>query len=478
MKKLAKSALSVILVLTMVFTLASVAFAENSKCTCGEEPVIYVAALGSAALYKDAGTENETKVFRPETDAYVKMVGSLLLPIVKLVVDKDYDSFGDSLVKSVDSVFGSLANNEDGTSTDDITTKETLPTDPTHGLDHSYYFGYDFRADPMDVADDLEKYVEHVKVLTGHDMVRFRASSMGGVMAMAYFAKYGHEDIKSVIFQNCPIKGTAVAGALFCGEVEIDSTALYRYALTAVTTMVPGIGGDILTLLVKTLGFAGVFESLTDFAMGLVTPLVDKVYEDALIPIFKSNCGIWSFVPDEYYEDAKKFMLGENPNEVLVKRIDEYHYGVQSKASEILNGLINDGVPVMIVSATNVQRTPLVSAWRNDSDGTVDTMYSSVGAIVADHAEAFADDYTQKNTACTHNHISPDNRIDASTCALPEQTWFVKDMMHCTTHAGHHELYRWFFENDDSVLTVHSNSAFPQFLQNDIENEKLIPETK
>ncbi len=478
MKKIAKISVSLLLVLTMVFSLAAPTFAAEEKCNCGEEPVIYVAALGSATLYKDAGTENEQVIFRPETEAYLKMVGSLLLPIVKLVVDGDYDSFGDSLCNSVIGVFGSLANAENGSSTPDVTTKEELPTDPTHGLDYSYYFGYDFRADPLTVADDLEVYVEHVKKLTGHDKVRFKASSMGGVMAMAYFSKYGHEDIKSVIFQNCPIKGTAVAGALFCGEVEINPVALYRYASTAITTMVPGVGGDILQVLVKALNFFGVFEALTDFAGGLVDKLVDQVFEDALIPVFRANCGIWAFVPDEYYNDAKKFMLGDKPNAELVARIDAYHYGVQGKADEILNGLIADGVPVMIVSGTNVQRTPLVTAWKNDSDGTVDTKYSSVGATVADHAETFATDYKQKETECAHNHISPDNRIDASTCALPEQTWFVKDMMHCTTHEGHWALYRWFQENDDSIQSIHSNPDYPQFLQNDIENNKLVPETK
>lgn len=476
MKKLARISVSVVLVLTMMFSLAAPSFAAEGRCNCGEDPIIYVAALGSATLYKDAGTDSEKVVFRPATEDYVKLVGSLLIPIVKLVIDGNYDAFGDSLVDAVLGVFGPLANAENGDSTPDITTKEELPTDPAHGLDYSYYFGYDFRADPLVVADDLNEYVEHVKALTGHDKVRFRASSMGGVMTMAYLYKYGSDDIKSVIFQNCPIKGTAVAGALFCGEVEINSVALYRYASTAITTMVPGAGGDVLQVLVKVLNFAGVFAGLTDFAGGLVDKLVDKVFEDALIPVFRSNCGIWAFVPDEYYEEAKAFMLGSNPNAELVARIDEYHYNVQQKADVILNGLIEDDIPVMIVSATNVQRTPLVTAWRNDSDGTVDTKYSSVGATVADHAETFADGYVQANSACGHNHISPDNRIDASTCALPEQTWFVKDMMHCTTHDGHGALYRWFWENDDAVLTIYSNPAYPQYLQNDIENNLLVPQ--
>ena len=75
-----------------------------------------------------------------------------------------------------------------------------------------------------------------------------------------------------------------------------------------------------------------------------------------------------------------------------------------------------------------------------------------------------------------HNHISPDNRIDASTCVLPDNTWFVTPMLHSTTHDGHGEMYRWFFENDDEGVNVFSNPDYPQFLENDIDAQKLIPQ--
>ena len=137
--------------------------------------------------------------------------------------------FTDALIPAVNDVFGPLANAENGDSTADITTKEELPTDPTHTLDHNYYFGYDFRADPLVVAKDLDKYIDHILELTGHEKVILRASSMGGVMTMAYFEQFGTEKIKSVIFQNCPISGTAVAGDLFCGRLDARILFLIGY---------------------------------------------------------------------------------------------------------------------------------------------------------------------------------------------------------------------------------------------------------
>lgn len=476
LKKFVKASVSMLLVLVLSFSIMLQPAAASQKCDCGQEPIIYVAALGSATLYKDAGTPDEKVVFRPETDAIVKLVAKLIVPLVSLILTKNYDAFADSLIPAAMDIFGDLANADNGDSTADITTKEELPTDPQHSLDYNYYFGYDFRADPMVIAEDLDEYIDAVLELTGHDKVRLRASSMGGVMTMAYLEKYGTEKIKSIIFQCCPIKGTAMAGDLYAGNFLIETEALYRYGKYDLPLLVPGTGGDILVGLVEVLYRTGVLGALIGVVNNLLDNCLDRVYDEMLIPVFKANCGVWAFVPDEYYADAKKFMFKNGANEELVKRIDYYHYNVQCKADEILNETLEAGVPIMIVAAYDCQRTPIVETWKNDSDETVDTKYASVGATVAELGTTLGDGYKQKADT-GHNHISADNRIDASTCALPENTWFIKDMLHCTTHDGHGKLYKWFFENDNNpeILNVHSNPDYPQFLQNNIQEQTLTP---
>ena len=64
--------------------------------------------------------------------------------------------------------------------------------------------------------------------------------------------------------------------------------------------------------------------------------------------------------------------------------------------------------------------------------------------------------------------------IDASTCIMPENTWFIKDMLHSTTHDGHDELYRIMFESEEQ-LTVFDLEEYPQFLQNDVFNQSFYP---
>ncbi len=477
MKKILTRAVSLLLVLVLGCSVVLQTSAASQACDCGEEPIIYVAALGSATLYQDAGTEDEKVVFRPEAMTYVKLVLKLLVPLVSVIVTKDYDAFADKLIPAVTDVFGPLANAENGDSTADITTKEELPTDPTHNFDYNYYFGYDFRADPLVVAKDLDAYIDHILELTGHEKVRLRASSMGGVITMAYLEQFGTAKIKSVIFQNCPISGTAVAGDLFCGRLEINQDSLYRYGATALPLIMDEGLADFLMVIINLLKYSGVLGTLIDAVNRVVDNCAGRVFDELLVPVFRANCGIWSFVPDQYYNEAKAFMLGDDPNAELEARIDYYHYEVQCKADEILNEVIDSGVPVMILAAWGVQRTPLVPTWHNDSDGTVDLIYSSVGATVAPLGESLESGYVQAVND-GHNHISPDNHIDASTCALPENTWFAKDMVHCTTHDGHADLYRWFFENDDNpeMITVHSNPDYPQFLQNNIKDQTLTPQ--
>jgi hypothetical protein len=70
-----------------------------------------------------------------------------------------------------------------------------------------------------------------------------------------------------------------------------------------------------------------------------------------------------------------------------------------------------------------------------DSDFIIDTVNTS-GATPATFGERFPEGYKQLNTTCTdptHNHVSPTRTLDASTCYLPENTWFNYEQYHTQT---------------------------------------------
>ena len=149
MRKNIRRIFSIILAAILLLCASLPVFAKSEKCTCGTPPVIYVAALGSAKLYLDKGTENERLLFRPDTAAYLRLAARLAPAIARLAIDKNYDAFGDALIDGVRGVFGDLQMDENGDSTDRVTSDAKLPDNPDHGVDKSYYFAYDFREDPL-----------------------------------------------------------------------------------------------------------------------------------------------------------------------------------------------------------------------------------------------------------------------------------------------------------------------------------------
>lgn len=469
-----KKLLSVLLTLCLLLGVsAPAALAADDKCDCGVNPIIYVAALGSASVYADYGTENERVLFRPDTAALISEAVEVLAPAVPSLLAGNYDAFGDALISFVDSAFGDLELDGNGNSKENVYAICDVPENGEHGLDKSFYFNYDFRLDPYEHADRLNECIEQIKEMTCHDQVMIRASSMGGVVTMAYLERYGTEDVETIIFQCCPIQGTAVAGDLFNGNLVIDKNALINYALDAIPNLENDFIQGILIVLVNALEELGVWELLLTQVDRIIPLFKDKIFDEALIPIFGSMPGIWSFVPDEYYESAKEFMIvDEEAQAGLVDKIDAYHYNVQKKAVDILNEAYKT-VKIYNVVGYNVQRTPLVPAYMNTSDGTVDSKYASVGGICADYRTTLGDGYVQA-VEDGHNHLSADGMVDASTCALPESTWFIKDMLHSTTHDGHGEMYDWMFTSEEQQ-TVYSNPDYPQFMQNNVADQSFSP---
>ena len=57
MRKNIRRIFSIILAAILLLCASLPVFAKSEKCSCGTPPVIYVAALGSAKLYLDKGTE-------------------------------------------------------------------------------------------------------------------------------------------------------------------------------------------------------------------------------------------------------------------------------------------------------------------------------------------------------------------------------------------------------------------------------------
>lgn len=449
MSKTMKRIMSVILAAVMLFGCASAAFAVYG-CDCGTSPLIVVSGMAAWPLVQDEGTENEKQVFAPDTESILKLVGEIAGPLALFAVNKDYNKLGDSLIPAVKELLEPLACNADGSSKYNITTNiypESMENYPEFannteftanepavvreavekiGADHVYYFNYDWRLDPMDHAKELRKYVEKAKAETGHDKVNLAGASMGGTIIASYLAMYGSDDIDNFTMLSSAFTGTSIVGNLYNGRLEINKDGLVRILKEVV-------GVEAVNILFDALDKAGVFDILVNFADSLFANLQDRIYDEVFQDTFITMPGIWDLIALEDYEDAKAYLLDPRTDANLIARVDNYHYNVQAKLPELLEEAMENGVKVNVVSHYNMQGVPITPSYNEQNDNVIDTKYTSGYAVCAYLDETLPADYKQQNTVCqdaTHNHISADRIIDASTCLLPEQTWFLKNQKH------------------------------------------------
>ena len=468
MKKMAKKIISFILAIIIASSVMLTASAVETISV--NIPVINVDGIATRDIYQNLGTPEEKKLFYPETDDLMSVLKKLILPVLRLAVDRNWDAFGDKLLGAANEILGPVGCNSDGTSHDDVSTEETFYFPVDYNFDRNLYFSYDWRLDPMDNCKKLNEYIKFVQEKTGCDKVALIPNSMGCTIAMAYLEQYGTDSVDALVMRSSAFQGVSLVGELFNKQLQINKRAVIGYinGFLKEDTQSKTIG-----LLITVLDKIGVVDLLLKLVDKLLFELTDRVYDEVLIETFGNMPGVWSLIPDAYYEGAKSTMLDTQKNAALIEKIDYYHYEVQSKAKELLQDAMDKGVTVALISNYNLYGCPLTENPDAQTDYLIDTVYTSGGAICAPLKSTLGTDYMQA-VNCGHNHISPDNIIDASTCMFPEYTWFVKGMIHTNFNSDYNDLVNWILVAETQP-DIFGNPRFPQFLQLNKGDDTLSP---
>ena len=465
-KKLLCIALSVVLLATLMLP----AFAEESN---NYNPVLIVTGIMEYTFVDKDGNN----VFPLESDQTAALVAKVAPSVAKYLVDKNSDALMDTLIPAFTDWLSPLACNPDGSIADETTHikqqftdsvevageenvggKDAFDKDLLHatveavGADKVYVYGLDWRVDPMVIADEINAYIQNIKAQTGCDKVSLAAISMGGVMVSAYIQKYGTDDISHLTMISSAFTGVDMVGQLYCKKVVLDETGAQNLINQLIT--IPGVSSVI--------EMTGLLNRLVPLLNTLVEEQIDRVYDEVLIPIFAYNPALWTFVDDECYEEAKSVMLaGAEPS--FIDMIDNYHYNVQVKIPELLENAKNNGVKVAIVSNYNRQIAPITERANYNADGVIETRHTSGFATVAPLGETLGDGYKQAKLR-DKNYLSSDGVIDASTCMLPDNTWFIKDMDHVgfVGDSNNCDIYTWLM-TADKQMDINSNPVYPQF---------------
>ena len=113
----------------------------------------------------------------------------------------------------------------------------------------------------------------------------------------------------------------------------------------------------------------------------------------------------------------------------LYKKIKAYHK-VQGRFNKNIKYAKRHGAQIAIIANYGTRGIPVTSKAFNHTDILIDTKYASGGATVAQYGKKL------KGKKAKGKYVSPDKIINAKTCVLPDNTWFIKDLLHIQFHYG------------------------------------------
>ena len=491
-----KKIISVLLAILMIFTCAMPAFASK-----GVEhlPIILLVGDGTQIYMPDENAENgERNVWDDLFDSVsgegkiVESVANILLPFLTegLLFDK-WDNYYDAFYEEIAPLFDPLRMDENGNpryntglgkedTKDNATSCKQNPANWQGGTydTNDYVFRYDWRRDPIEVADELDLYISEVMRATGKAKVNLAGNCLGGSYVLAYLAKYGtNGHIKNVFFNATVGNGTDLLTDAYCGDIVLNDAALERFlyqnaekdgeSLAGLLKTTPFINELVLTsydLLAQT----HVIESL-----GLTfDSLYQRIYEGLVpklaIAIFATMPGYWSVVLPERYEEARNFVFGKEGDEMydqykgLVAKLDNYYETVSSKKVEIIEKCQAAGVHFGASAKYGYQMYPFVKSQGELGDQLVDLEHASFGATVAPNVySTLSDAHIQAAIkGGTDKYISADNMVDASTSLFKDSLWIFKNVSHSNTSFDY-PLVTAFCRNTE--FTINSDPKYPQY---------------
>ncbi len=489
-----KKAISVILAAAMIFLLAATGFAQDKKVT----PVIIVTGVGSRGYFTDACTENEKSVFPPEVDVkYV--ISQVFSGIIKTVftfnlnhtsqmaaniLENIFDGFmcdenGDSKYKNVSTpVYPLSVDNYDFDYSSDVPEVQIAGTAAKAvGAENTYFYNYDWRIDPIANAEGLDEMIQSAKEKAESDKVTLIPCSMGGVQTLAYLAEYGNEDIEKIIFMSSAHKGLLFVSELFSGNMQLSQKDVFKY-LSDFLNVKDEKTDNVFDFICTHLGKAWYLKPMFKFLNKFAKDVSNETLYASLRKVLGSMPGMWSFVCSDYYKKARDFMTTEDTSPALLEKIDRYHEKVGSNIDSILKSAADSGTAICVCSHYGRGSIPVTPKACVEGDYLIETVSTSNGATIADAGKYLPNDYKQALPCGEHNHVSPDGKVDASTCLFPDFTWFIDNMSHvgCNYGSDYANLLCWLI-NFEGQPTVYDSENFPQFFKAGMDEMKLSPVT-
>ena len=484
---------------------------------CGYSPVIIVPGIMQSQVYvqNKEGTgdlltvdgfpivEGMDMAFMFDTESVKQDVKKMIFPLLKAFILGRKAEFTDLVCEILDKCFYSHYFNEDGTRVYEAKVDEywysleecknrpeksynyakgystdkngnTLPTTKYKtefdfimrqvdvssyaekaGWDHLYYYAYSSFGDTLTIAERLNDYVQMVKDQTGHSKVNLVFISLGGTIGSTYLSEFCNpDDIDRVVFAAAAVDGSYLLSSLMNADLIFDDPRLYTSMLPDLMTIVGSEYvwlGYLLNIVIRMVPQKFLSGYLSDVAYeGIHRVLGQLMY----------NCpSMWALVPSAEYPKMADELIR---SDVLRAKTDRY-YNIQKNAANTIRRLTEEGMDIFVICGYDLPLPSILSCYAYSSDNIIQAASTSIGGTIAPYGEDLPADYTP---AIDESYISPDRRVDAGTCALPDRTWFVKGQSHLTLQAALHDTIELCIQlaiNKDITDAHEHNGGYKQF---------------
>ncbi len=490
-----KKIISIILTVVM---LMAVAVPGMSAFAADKTANVYICGYGSA-LYDETGKQ----VYDVDLDLVNKLkeiLDELLVDLAKGMIFGDYDDYCDKLYNLMAPGYADVKLDNNGECTDENGNfYHGTGSDPRTNLSYSkgyftggqYNFRYDWRLSVEYNAELLDGFISNVLKKTGATKVNLIGRCLGGNIISAYLENAPEASLKrlnKVIMYIPSTLGVDFIGALFSGEIYLDSNAIDNYVRYSMedNNQIGNADGesDSLFMMLKTIVEFTNEVYVLGYGADVVQSILDAVKNNVLARILRDSYGtfpsFWSMVADEYVEDAIAFMFNtpelQQEYAGLIAKARSYHENVQLNAGQTMLDLIeNKGIDIMVISKYNYANFPLSKDALTHSDGTASTSLTSFGATTSNFGETLSEKYIDAIAEENLKYLSKDNMIDASTCLLPEKTWFFKNLYHADFPPSVDGMINTFLNSED--MTINTYEEYPQFMKYDKTTDTFTPVT-
>lgn len=484
-KKILALALTVLMVCS-IFPMA--AFAANTA-----DPVVYILGYGGV-LFADKTNYASEEIYPLNTDVMAEVeerMAPCLLALAAAQATGDYGPYCDEIYKGFAPIYDGVRLNPDGTAKTDEATGFTSGKDYKingHKSEHwdglQYYVFYDWRLSPLElVKTTIIPTIEAAAEKSPTGKVDVVGRCYGANLISTYLAQDENacEKIDDVIMYVPSTEGIGLIGRIFSGNIELNPNNIRFYA-NEILKYADVIEDSYLKSFIDLLLFVFEQAEILNFGTDTIQDIVDAVNDDLIPRLVRTSYGsfpsFWAMIPQEYFYEAVDFVY--NTDELreeykgTIDLITKYHETVQRTSDETLKAQEKKGIDIHVVSKYNLPSAPLFGKSNPLGDAIAETSFTSFGATTASYGKVFSAAYISEMDEADKKYLSPDKKIDASTCLFPETTWFIKNCYHDYFEAEALYTFLNTILTTDN-MTIDTYEEYPQFIDADITAETLTP---